>query len=78
MRFPTLDEVIACFFEGNKLTAVVIARWFIQANTAIDPDQLIGPDDHHLGTLLIAAARGERTQPRRQSTAVTRWVLRSL
>lgn len=113
MRFPTLDEVIACneavrdpdeaspsaddddldlvshalertrqetdpvdaaaallyeiaaaqgFFEGNKRTAVVIARWFIQANTTIDPDRLIGPDDHHLGNLLIATARGERNQ----------------
>ena len=113
MRFPTLDEVIACneavrdpgeaslsaddddldlmsralerarietdpidvaaallyeiaaaqgFFEGNKRTAVLIARWFIRVNTTIDPDQLIGPDDHRLGALMIATARGEPTE----------------
>ncbi len=111
MRFPTLDEVIACneavrepdeispsaddddldlvsralqraqtetdpvdaaaalayeiaaaqgFYEGNKRTAVVIARWFIRTNTNLDPDQLIQPDDHQLGDLLLAAARDDR------------------
>ena len=113
MRFPTLDEVIACneavrgpdeaspsaddddldlvsraleraqsepdlvdaaaallyeiaaaqgFFEGNKRTAAVIARWFIRTNTDFDPDSLIRPDDPTLGSLLIATARGERNQ----------------
>ena len=113
MRFPTLDEVIACneavrtpdeaspsaddddldlvsraieraqsepdpvdaaaallyeiaaaqaFFEGNKRTAAVIARWFIRTNTEFDPDSLIRPDDPTLGSLLIATARGERNQ----------------
>ena len=112
MRFPTLDEIIACneavrepdeaspsaddddldrfaraleraaiengpieaaaglafqityaqgFYEGNKRTAALIARWFIAVNTAFDPDTLIPPDDHELGDLLIAAARGEQT-----------------
>jgi len=112
VRFPTLDEIIACneavrepdeaspsaedddldrvaralerastehdpieaaaalafeiayaqgFYEGNKRTAALIARWFIAANTAFDPDTLIPPDDHELGDLLIAAARGEQT-----------------
>jgi hypothetical protein len=108
VRFPTLDEVIACneavrapdeaspgaddddldrvaealeqaayehdpidaaaalaskiayaqgFYEGNKRTAVLIARWFIATNTDVDPDQLVRPDDHELGDLMIAAAR---------------------
>lgn len=112
MRFPTLDEIIACneavrepdeaspsaddddldrvaraleraktetepveaaaalafeiahaqgFYEGNKRTAALIARWFIATNTTLDPDVLIPPDDHELGDLLIAAARGEQT-----------------
>ena len=112
MRFPTLEEVIACneavrepdeaspsaddddldrvaraleraktetdpvetaaalafeiayaqgFYEGNKRTAALIARWFIATNTTLDPDVLIPPDDHELGDLLIAAARGEQT-----------------
>ncbi|MEX0664917.1 MAG: Fic family protein [Acidimicrobiia bacterium] len=110
MRFPTLDEVIACnelvrepdeaspsaddddldlvasaleraraikesvdaaatllfeitsaqgFFEGNKRTAVLIARWFLTINTDRDPDDLIRPDDRELGALLVRAARGE-------------------
>jgi prophage maintenance system killer protein len=110
VRFPTLDEVIACneavrepdevspsaddddldrvaraleqaktendpleaaaalafeiasaqgFYEGNKRTAVLVARWFIATNTDVDPDRLIAPDDRELGDLLIAAARGE-------------------
>ena len=112
MRFPTLDEIIACneavrepdeaspsaddddldrvaraleratiehdpieaaaalafeityaqgFYEGNKRTAALIARWFIAVNTAFDPDILIPPNDHELGDLLIAAARGDQT-----------------
>lgn len=113
MRFPSLDEVIACneavrepheaspsaddddldlvshalerartetdpvdaavallyeiaaaqgFFEDKKRTAVLIARWFIRANTTIDPDRLVGPDDHRLGALLIRTARGDRNR----------------
>ena len=112
MKFPTLDEIIACneavrepdeaspsaddddldrvaraleraktetdpveaaaalafeiayaqgFYEGNKRTAILIARWFIATNTTLDPDVLIPPDDHEFGDLLIAAARGEQT-----------------
>jgi len=47
------------FYEGNKRTAVLLARWFITINTAIDPDRLIPPDDQVLGNLLISAARGD-------------------
>jgi len=111
VRFPTLDEVIACneaarepdetspsaddddldlvdralertrniadpidaaatlafeitraqgFYEGNKRTAVLITRWFVSVNTAIDPDRLIPPHDREFADLLIRAARGDR------------------
>jgi hypothetical protein len=50
------------FFEGNKRTAVIIARWFIRENTDIDPDELIRPDDRELGGLLVRTARGERIE----------------
>lgn len=58
-----LYEVTAAqgFYEGNKRTAVLLARWFIATNTAFDPDDLIRPDDRRLGDLLVAAARGEPT-----------------
>jgi len=110
LRFPTLDEVIACnelvrdpdeispsaddddldlveaaldrarvvtdavdaagvlvyqiaaaqgFFEGNKRTAVLIGRWFLDVNTDRHPDDLIRPDDRELGAILLRAARGE-------------------
>jgi hypothetical protein len=39
---------------------VLLARWFLTANTAIDPDVLIRPDDHELGDLLVVSARGDR------------------
>jgi Fic/DOC family protein len=48
------------FHEGNKRTAALIARWFIRANTDIDADRVIPPDDHEFGDLLIAAARGDQ------------------
>ena len=47
------------FHEGNKRTAALIARWFIRANTDLEPDRIIKPDDPEFGDLLIAAARGE-------------------
>lgn len=47
------------FYEGNKRTAILLARWFISTNTTLDPDTLIQPDDQPLGELLIATARGE-------------------
>src|SRR6516165_5830176 len=43
------------FYEGNKRTALLLARWFIGENTDRDPDALIPPDDRRLGDLLIAA-----------------------
>lgn len=50
------------FYEGNKRTALLIARWFLRANTEGDPDTIIPPDDRELGDLLIAAARGENSE----------------
>lgn len=47
------------FHEGNKRTAALIARWFIRANTDLEPDRIIKPDDPEFGDLLIAAARGD-------------------
>jgi len=47
------------FHEGNKRTAALIARSFIRANTDLEPDRIIKPDDPEFGDLLIAAARGE-------------------
>jgi prophage maintenance system killer protein len=47
------------FFEGNKRTAVLVARWFIRTNAGVDPDQVVPPDDRVFADLLIAAARGE-------------------
>jgi len=50
------------FYEGNKRTAIVIARWFIRENTGLDPGALIPAEDRDLGDLLIAAARGENSR----------------
>jgi hypothetical protein len=47
------------FHEGNKRTAALIARSFIRANTDLEPDRIIKPDDPEFGDLLIAAARGD-------------------
>ena len=47
------------FYEGNKRTAVLIARWAIRTNASVDPDQVVPPDDRVFADLLIAAARGE-------------------
>lgn len=47
------------FHEGNKRTAALLARWFIRANTDLDPDRIIKPNDPEFADLLIAAARGE-------------------
>jgi len=54
--------VAQAFFEDNKRTAVIIARWFIRENTDIDPDELIRPDDRELGALLVRTARGESNE----------------
>lgn len=47
------------FYEGNKRTAALLARWFIRINTSVDPDRIIPPDDRELADLLVSAARGE-------------------
>ena len=116
MRFPTLEEVIACneavrepdeaspsaddddldrvaralerattetdpieaaaalafeiayaqgFYEGNKRTAALIARWFVATNTALDPDVLIPPDD--VEALMRTLRELHDDKPRRQT-----------
>jgi prophage maintenance system killer protein len=59
-----LYEIVAAqgFFEGNKRTAVIIARWFIRQNMDLDPDELIHPDDRELGALLVRTAGGDRNE----------------
>jgi prophage maintenance system killer protein len=47
------------FYEGNKRTAALLARWFLGVNTDLDVDALIPADDLAFADLLIAAARGE-------------------
>lgn len=47
------------FYEGNKRTALIVARWFLRENTDIDPAAIIPAEDRELGDLLVAAARGE-------------------
>ena len=47
------------FYEGNKRTAVLLARWFLRTNTDLDVDEVIRPSDPELGDLLVKAARGD-------------------
>jgi prophage maintenance system killer protein len=50
------------FYEGNKRTAALLARWVLAVNSDLEVDQLIRPDDPVLGDLLIRAARGESVE----------------
>jgi prophage maintenance system killer protein len=45
------------FTEGNKRTALLLARWVLDRN-GIDGALLIPPVDHQIGDLLIKAASG--------------------
>jgi death-on-curing family protein len=45
------------FTEGNKRTALLLARWVLD-NNGIDGRQLLDPGDRELADLLIEAARG--------------------
>jgi prophage maintenance system killer protein len=47
------------FYEGNKRTALVIARWYLRENTELNPAVIVLPDDRDLGDLLIKLARGD-------------------
>jgi len=50
------------FTEGNKRTALLLARWLLDRN-GIDGAVLIRPDDRQIGDLLIKAASGLDVQP---------------
>jgi prophage maintenance system killer protein len=45
------------FSEGNKRTALLLARWVLDRN-GIDGTSLIPPDDRDLADLLVQAASG--------------------
>lgn len=45
------------FTEGNKRTAVLLAKWLLDRN-GIDGSRLIPPDDRALADLLVRAASG--------------------
>jgi prophage maintenance system killer protein len=50
------------FYEANKRTGSLLARWFLGVNTSLDVDRVIPSDDRELADLLIAAARGEQVE----------------
>jgi prophage maintenance system killer protein len=43
------------FAEGNKRTALLLARWMLD-NNGLDGSQIIDPDDRELADLLVQAA----------------------
>ena len=45
------------FAEGNKRTALLLAKWMLDRN-GLDGEQVIPPDDRVLGELLVRAASG--------------------
>jgi prophage maintenance system killer protein len=46
------------FTEGNKRTAVLLARWILD-NNDLDGRSILDPDDRQLADLLVQAAAGE-------------------
>ena len=47
------------FTEGNKRTALLLARWTLD-NNGLDGSQIINPDDRELADLLVQAAAGRK------------------
>ncbi len=45
------------FAEGNKRTALLLARWILD-NNGLDGRKIISADDRHLARLLVDAASG--------------------
>ncbi|MFQ5524375.1 MAG: Fic family protein [Acidimicrobiia bacterium] len=45
------------FAEGNKRTALLLARWILD-NNGLDGRQIIDPDDRELADMLVEAASG--------------------
>ena len=51
------------FAEGNKRTALLLARWILDSN-GIDGRRILDPDDRELADLLVRAASGEDVEAR--------------
>jgi prophage maintenance system killer protein len=49
------------FAEGNKRTALLLARWILD-NNGLDGRQIIEPDDRELADLLVHAASGRNVE----------------
>lgn len=49
------------FSEGNKRTALLLARWVLDHN-GIDGIRILPPDDRDLANLLVRAASGVDVQ----------------
>jgi prophage maintenance system killer protein len=45
------------FAEGNKRTAVLLARWVLDMN-GIEGSEILRPDDRHIADLMVQAASG--------------------
>jgi prophage maintenance system killer protein len=50
------------FAEGNKRTALLLARWILD-NNGHDGRQIIDPEDRTLADLLVRAAAGQDVEP---------------
>lgn len=51
------------FTEGNKRTALLLARWLLDHN-GIDGSRILDPDDRDLADLLVEAASGQDVEGR--------------
>lgn len=49
------------FTEGNKRTALLLARWILD-NNGFDGSRIIDPDDRELADLLVEAAAGRNVE----------------
>ena len=60
------------FAEGNKRTALLLARWVLDANH-LDGAKIISPHDRQLAGLLIRAAAGADVEKEFVSLLEERW-----
>jgi prophage maintenance system killer protein len=71
--------VLACrltraqgFTEGNKRTALLLARWILDRND-IDGARLLPPDDRAFADLLVQAASGSDVEDEAVALLRRRW-----
>ncbi len=57
------------FAEGNKRTALLLAKWILD-NNGLDGSRIIDADDRELADLLVEAATGRNVE-----TEVLRWFI---